>query len=786
MFHRIIPSLDIMATLAAILVLIFLLRETAIAQPKQPISIPLGTYLHPTSEPTAWYSPSRRFAFGFFPEGMGFKVGIWLVNGPNNNTVVWCAHRDDPGISSDATLEFVDGKILLKTGQTKEKIIDPESAYSASMLDSGNFVVYNQDSDIIWESFRVPTDTILGGQNLSIGGELVPGISSTNHSSGRFRLEMQIDGNLVAYPMNLGQAVDAYWASQTCCNGKMHLVLNTDGSMLVVHDSGASLTRELHKSSVPNNDTIYRATIDYDGNFRLYSHSFSSDGNFNMKIEWQAIDNVCDIKGFCGLNSYCGMKDNAPYCICLPGTTYIDKDQSFGGCERDFTRGKCIAGKEDASVFRITAATNLTWQDPPYFVTSILGKEDCSKSCSQDCDCDAALYDGSSRCTKHKLPLRYVKSDTEGSDTAFFKVSNAITRSIEKDHAKLPWLLILVISLGSVAYYGAAIAFSSFFIFKFRILQYRKQLQTGNKGLTKEFILRTCTYRELKRATNGFKEELGKGSFGAVYRGSFDKGKTLVAVKRLEKVVEEGEREFRAEMRAIGRTRHKNLVRLIGYCAEGSKRLLVYEYMSNGCLANLLFKAKQHPDWTERLRIALNVARGIHYLHEECEAPIIHCDIKPQNILLDDSGTAKISDFGLAKLLMPDQTRTFTGVRGTRGYLAPEWQTNAPISVKVDVYSYGIVLLEIICCRRNIEVYVSKIEEIQLCVWAYKCLVNMELDTLVKGEEVDRDALQRMVAVAIWCIQDEPPLRPSMKQVLQMLEGLKEVPIPPCPSACNS
>nr|GMD49406.1 G-type lectin S-receptor-like serine/threonine-protein kinase LECRK2 [Ipomoea batatas] len=494
MFHRIIPSLDIMAVLAAILVLIFLLPETAKAQPKQPISIPLGSYLHPTSEPTAWYSPSRRFAFGFFREGMGFKVGIWLVNGPNNNTVVWCAHRDDPGISSDATLEFVDGKILLKTGQSKQKIIDPESAYSASMLDSGNFVVYNQDSDIIWESSRVPTDTILGGQNLSIGGELIPGISSTNHSSGRFRLEMQIDGNLVAYPMNLGQAVDAYWASQTCCNGKMHLVLNSNGSMLVVHDSGASLTRELHSSSVPNNDTIYRATFDYDGNFRLYSHSFSSDGNSNMKIEWQAIDNVCDIKGFCGLNSYCGMKDNAPYCICLPGTTYIDKDQNFGGCERDFTRGKCIAGKEDASVFRITAATNLTWQDPPYFVTSVLGKEDCSKSCSEDCDCDAALYDGSSRCTKHKLPL-----------------------------------------------------------------------------------------------------------------------------------------------------------------------------------------------------------------------------------------------------------------------------------------------------RRNIEVFnVSKIEEIQLCVWAYQCLVTMELDTLVKGEEVDRNTLQRMVAVAIWCIQDEPALRPSMKRVLQMLEGLKEVPIPPCPSACNS
>lgn len=255
-----------------------------------------------------------------------------------------------------------------------------------------------------------------------------------------------------------------------------------------------------------------------------------------------------------------------------------------------------------------------------------------------------------------------------------------------------------------------------------------------------------------------------------------------MAVKRLEKVVEEGEREFRAEMRVIGRIRHRNLVRLLGYCAEGSKRALVYEYMSNGCLANLLFRGATRTDWNLRVNIALDVARGILYLHEECEAPIIHCDIKPQNILLDELLTAKISDFGLAKLLMPDQKRTFTGVRGTRGYLAPEWQTNAPISVKVDVYSYGIVLLEIICCRRNIEACVTKIEEIQLSKWAYTCLVESEVDKLVGSEEVDMKTLEGMISLTIWCIQDEPALRPPMKKVLHMLQGIIDIPIPPCPS----
>ncbi|MCE0481932.1 hypothetical protein HAX54_040145 [Datura stramonium] len=231
------------------------------------------------------------------------------------------------------------------------------------------------------------------------------------------------------------------------------------------------------------------------------------------------------------------------------------------------------------------------------------------------------------------------------------------------------------------------------YVFKFRIIKYRKLLQTGTTGLTRDHI-QNLLLEELKRAMDGFKEELGKGAFGAVYKRNFDNGKNLVVVKRLEKVVDEGEREFRAEMRVIGATR---------------------------------------VDWNLRVSIALDVARGILYLHEECEAPIVHYDIKPQNILLDELLTAKISYVGLAKLLMPDQTRTFTGVRGIRGYLASEWQTDAPVSVKVDVYSYGI------------------------------CLVESGLDKLV-GSEVDIKTLEGMISVAIWCIQDEPALRPPMQK----------------------
>ncbi|KOM25843.1 hypothetical protein LR48_Vigan197s001200 [Vigna angularis] len=174
--------------------------------------------------------------------------------------------------------------------------------------------------------------------------------------------------------------------------------------------------------------------------------------------------------------------------------------------------------------------------------------------------------------------------------------------------------------------------------------------------------------------------------------------------------------------------------------------------------------------------LAVEIARGIMYFHEECEASIIHCDIKPQNILVDEFWTAKISDFGLAKLLMPDQTRTMTGARGTRGYLAPEWNKNGPISVKTDVYRYRIMLLEILCCKRNIEVHAPEPEAVSLCSWAYNCFVAGKLNKLFPWEVVDdKTAVENMVKVALWCIQDEPFLRPTMKSVVLMLEGVTDI-----------
>ncbi|KAI3511705.1 hypothetical protein L1887_18862 [Cichorium endivia] len=212
-------------------------------------------------------------------------------------------------------------------------------------------------------------------------------------------------------------------------------------------------------------------------------------------------------------------------------------------------------------------------------------------------------------------------------------------------------------------------------------------------------------------------------------------------------------------------------------------RLLIYEYMSNGTLAVFLF-GDTRPTWKERSCIAVGIAKGLSYLHEECSTQIIHCDIKPQNILLDDYFNAKISDFGLAKLLLMNQSQTNTGIRGTKGYVAPEWFRNTPVTVKVDVYSFGVLLLEIISCRKSL-VLESNYESVSVLTdlaWDY--YLKGRLDALVEKDLEaldDYKNLTRFVMVGLWCIQENSSLRPTMRKVAQMLEGEIEVAEPPCP-----
>ncbi|KAJ0983589.1 hypothetical protein J5N97_011844 [Dioscorea zingiberensis] len=309
---------------------------------------------------------------------------------------------------------------------------------------------------------------------------------------------------------------------------------------------------------------------------------------------------------------------------------------------------------------------------------------------------------------------------------------------------------------------------------------YRRRENRVSDGMNTESGL-FFRYRELKTITNNFSDRLGGGGFGSVFKGTMP-DMTLVAVKMLEGS-RQGEKQFRAEVCTMGIIQHVNLVRLRGFCCEEDKRLLVYDLMRNGSLDSHLFEKRDEVlNWKMRYEIALGVARGLVYLHEKCRDCIIHCDIKPENILLDENFCPKLADFGLAKLMGREFSRVLTSMRGTVGYLAPEWITGLPITPKADVYSYGMVLFELISGRRNIS-QDGDWEFSYFPLWAAEkitegqvlCLLDETLDGCADLEE-----LTRACRVACWCIQEEAQ-RPSMNQVVQMLEGTLELHMPPVP-----
>ncbi|XP_059445271.1 protein NSP-INTERACTING KINASE 1-like isoform X2 [Corylus avellana] len=287
--------------------------------------------------------------------------------------------------------------------------------------------------------------------------------------------------------------------------------------------------------------------------------------------------------------------------------------------------------------------------------------------------------------------------------------------------------------------------------------------------------LKKFQFKELQIATNNFssKNMIGKGGFGNVYKGYLQDG-TTVAVKRLKDGnATGGEIQFQTEVEMISLAVHRNLLRLYGFCMTATERLLVYPYMSNGSVASRL-KAKPALDWGTRKRIALGAARGLLYLHEQCDPKIIHRDVKAANILLDDYCEAVVGDFGLAKLLDHQDSHVTTAVRGTVGHIAPEYLSTGQSSEKTDVFGFGILLLELISGQRALEFGKASNQKGAMLDWVKEIHQERKLDILVDKDltnNYDRIELEEMVRVALLCTQYLPSRRPKMSEVVRMLEG---------------
>ena len=282
------------------------------------------------------------------------------------------------------------------------------------------------------------------------------------------------------------------------------------------------------------------------------------------------------------------------------------------------------------------------------------------------------------------------------------------------------------------------------------------------------------SYNDVKRITNQFTEKLGQGAYGTVFKGKLS-NEIHVAVKILNSSTGNGE-EFINEVGTMGRIHHVNVVRLVGFCADGFKRALVYEFLPNDSLEKFISSVDSNRflGWEKLQDIALGIAKGIEYLHQGCDQRILHFDIKPHNILLDQNFNPKISDFGLAKLCAKDQSAvSMTTARGTMGYIAPEvFSRNfGSVSYKSDVYSFGVLLLEMVGGRKNFGVTVENTSQIYFPEWIYNLLEKKEDLRVYVEDNGDAKIAKKLAIVGLWCIQWQPVDRPSMKVGVQMLEG---------------
>nr|XP_027100801.1 putative receptor-like protein kinase At4g00960 isoform X1 [Coffea arabica] len=282
-------------------------------------------------------------------------------------------------------------------------------------------------------------------------------------------------------------------------------------------------------------------------------------------------------------------------------------------------------------------------------------------------------------------------------------------------------------------------------------------------------------FQVLVAATKNFhrSNKLGEGGFGPVYKGKLDDGREI-AVKKLSQSSRRGKKEFMNEAKLLARVQHRNVVNLLGYCAHGPEKLLVYEFVVNESLDKLLFiesSGRDALDWNRRHDIILGVAKGLLYLHEDAHSCIIHRDIKASNILLDDKYLPKIADFGLARLFNEDGTHVNTRAAGTNGYMAPEYVMHGNLSIKADVYSFGVVILELISGQKN-STFNRDTESTSLLEWAYKLYKkgkHLEIVDPSLVTSANPDQISVCIQIGLLCVQSDPRLRPDMRRVVVML-----------------
>eukprot|EP00258_Populus_trichocarpa_P021189 XP_024437208.1 G-type lectin S-receptor-like serine/threonine-protein kinase At1g11330 isoform X3 [Populus trichocarpa] len=746
----------------------------------------------PIKDPEAIVSAGKKFELGFFsPVNSTYRyVGLWYSNISAETQVLWVANRNNPINDSSGMMTISeDGNLVVLNGQGEvlwsSNVSNGFYQSTAQLTDDGNLVLKaGLNGNLVWQSFQQPTDTYIPKMTLSSNARtgkktlLMSWRSSSDPSVGNFSAGLN--------PLGIPEFFIWY-------NGHPFWRSGPWGGQNFIGIPGMYTSVYLEGFSVQEADDTFTLSLIRDPVFRA-TYVLTSHGKFieqywdygkqGWEYTWEAPSTECDIYGKCGPFGSCGAQ-NSPICTCLKGFVAKNKDEWnkgiwTSGCVR-MTSLQCDGIQNGSEVGKEDGFMKLEMMKVPTFAeywSNPSSEQECKDECLMNCSCVAYSYYNGFGCMAWTGNLIDIQKFSEGGTDLNIRLAYT--------------------ELGAIA-----ICICLFFSWKWMATHRERNLiceetlsseaqDTIFDGNLPENIMEVklepvFKLQILETATNNFdiSMKLGQGGFGAVYRGKLPDGQEI-AVKRLSRTSGQGLEELMNEVVVISKLQHRNLVRLLGCCVEGEEMMLVYEYMPNKSLDAFLFDSlrKGQLDWKRRFHIINGICRGLLYLHRDSRLRIIHRDLKPSNILLDHELNPKISDFGIARISGGNEVNT-TRVVGTFGFMSPEYLMEGRFSEKSDVFSFGVVLLEIVSGRRNAHFY-SNENALSLIGFAWKLWNEGDIAALVDPAISDpcfQVEIFRCIHIGLLCVQELAKDRPAVSTIISMLNSeIVDLPTPKKPA----
>ncbi|XP_050288888.1 G-type lectin S-receptor-like serine/threonine-protein kinase RKS1 [Quercus robur] len=766
-------------------------------------------------------SKENNFALGFFsPSNSSYRyLGIWYVK-VTKQTVVWVANRNDPVKDSSGVLSINQfGNLVLHDSFNRllwstNVSVQETTSCVAQLQDSGNLVlIQGNNKKVLWQSFDYPTDTLL--PNMRLGLNRIIGLdrfltswkSEDDPGTGDYFYKMNPTGSP---QVSLYKGSTLYWRSDPW-------PWKTSSS------AAASVSSVFYNDFVNNKDEvsyafflddlsiISRLVVDNSG---LLQNLMWNDDDLQWKESWSARKYQCDYYGHCGPNSKCVLdsddNSNKFECTCLPGyepkspKDWYLRDGS-GGCVRKQPGfSMCGNGEGFVKLTRLKGpdSSNAAWMDMS------MSSSECEKACLSNCSCTAFTsmnIDGKgTRCLAWYGELMDISENTlEPWDLNVRVDATELATYTRKSKGFLGpkgRRAVIIISVSVPLFLVSLIAYMWLMKRKKKV---KRNLQNQSLSFigTKDSLegnelednsrhpdLSIFDLSRIVSATDNFSpsNKLGQGGFGSVFKGQLPNGQQI-AVKRLSKSSGQGIEEFKNEVTLIAKLQHRNLVKIFGCCIQEEEKMLIYEYMPNKSLDSFIFDPTRSSllNWRKRFEIIVGIARGILYLHQDSRLRIIHRDLKTSNILLDDEMNPKISDFGIARIFKGDQIQDKTNrVVGTYGYMSPEYAVFGKFSTKSDVFSFGVIMLEIVSGQKNNNSYqehtsltlIGHVWEL----WREDKAMDI-VDSSLNESFVSQEVL-RCIQVGLLCVQEDAMDRPTMLAVHLMLSSEITLPSPKEPA----